>query len=204
MPRPKPLLPEQAKKTLAHRFTRRADRLRQLATKFGIRPYRCWLVWSKFGLDPDNERGEGHERILARVEILPTPRVSDLTSVVLRQWSVGAVPEGSVRVDRISCGAYTEDVLRGLAIPSSARDVQPLPGRALRGKEGDVEFAQNVDFFWELVEDGRGDNPAIRRRFRLFGTPFRDAGMLHWVVYLQRASTDETRRGVPPDVGGVL
>lgn len=196
---PRPLgSPFAARATLAHRLASRADRIRQIATGIGVRPYRCFLTWTKY---TGEERGEGKERLMARLEILPTPRVSDLTAVNYRQWSIGAVPEGSIRLDRVSCAAYTEDALRGLELPYAPRDAQPpAPGGqwATHGPDFSVQFADDVDFFYEVVEDGRGDPLPVRRRFKLLGGPFRQAGNVEWVILLQRADKDETRRGLPP------
>lgn len=199
MPKVRPISPVEARGSLAHRLSRRADRVRQIATRLGVRPYRCFLTWTRSGLLPDSERGEGHERVLLRAEILPTPRVQDLTAIAARQWLIGNVPEGSLRVDRISAYAYGEDVLRGLKLPDVALpNAQPIPGRTRAGEER--EFAGSVDFFWEIVEDGRGDDPASRKRMRVFGGPYRDAGGVQWVVLLERASKDTGRDGRPEEL----
>src|SRR5690349_24199276 len=108
MPKPRPLTPSQARSSLAHRFTDRADRLRQLNTRFGLRSRRVFLVWTRF---TGEERGEGKEQEIARVELLPTPRVTDATAVTRFGASAGVLPVGSLRVDQISAGAYTLDNL---------------------------------------------------------------------------------------------
>jgi hypothetical protein len=128
--------------------------------------------------------------------------VTDLTGLTARQWSVGVVPEGSIRLDRVSCAAYTEDELRGLKIPTFVGlDSQPPSLREHGGPGGEVQFSPTTDFFYEIVEDGRGDDPAARRRFRLLGQPYRAAGRVEWVVALQRADRDNQRNGRPPVVG---
>lgn len=181
MPKIRPLCQGEARGTLAHRFAPLADRLRQFATDFGIRSRRVFLTWVA---SSGEERGEGRESLLAQHEILPTPRVGDLTAVTQNPFSAGVLPVGTLRVDRISA-LLTADELFGRRVPHHAVDVS----------------ARNVDFFWEVVEDGRGDNPPARARYRVYGSPWRDEGGVHWVVLLERAGEDLSRRGRPqPDV----
>lgn len=197
------LEPFEARGSLAGgRLARVADRVRQrVATRLGVRPYRVFLTWTRYGLSQDSERGDGGQRPFARVELLPTPRVTDLTGVIRRSFSVGTVPDGSIRVDRISAAAYTSDVLKGTRIPALVGpEAQPLPRADQEGPGGEAQFAEGVDFFYEVVEDGRGDDPAARQRFRLLAEPYRDAGGAQWVVALQRADRAMGRDGNPePD-----
>lgn len=184
MPKPRALTPQEAKRTLAHRFGPRGDRLRQLATRFGVRPYRCFLVWTKY---TGGERGEGSEKLVAEAELLPTPKVISLDSVTYSPYHAGTFPDGSVKLDRVSVG-YTADFLRGLVVPKREEHL-PEP----------------YDFFYELREDGRGDDPAARDRYRLLSPPFRQPGRVCWVLMLERSSEDRTRtglsrHGVDPDI----
>jgi len=196
MPRPRPLdTAEQAKQTLAHRLTRTADRLRQFYTRFGLRSTRVFLTWTKWS---GERRGEGVEHILTRVELLPTPRVSDETAIRRRPYSQGVLPDGTIRVDQISAGAYTMDQLRGLEIPGT---VQEAP-RASRGEyvAGDAEDPKTnprIDFYYEFVEDRRGDDQVDYDRYRLLGGPDRKEGSLYCAVNLERASEDDDRKGQP-------
>lgn len=201
MPRPRPLPGgESAKRTLAHRLTRRADRLRQFYTRFGTRSKRVYLVWTRF---TGVERGEGDEVELARVELLPTPRVSDLTAISHNPFRHGTYPEGSIRVDQISCGAYTEDNLMGLRVPGlEAVDVAPRPtrGTLVGGTVAAPTSDPRVDFFWEVVDDGRSAVAAeppqeSRKRYRLLGGPYRKETSLYWAANLQRVSEDLDRLG---------
>ncbi len=175
MPKPRALNPQQAKGTLLARFGPRADRLRQLHTRFGARPYRVFLVWAQW---TGNERGEGEEVEAARREILPTPKVSDLTSTQLSAFSGGTLPTGSIRVTEISTTLST-DVLTGRMLPDAHEDHLP----------------QAYDFYWELVEDGRLDRPALRSKYRHASTPFLDASRVQWSVVLERISEDNGRGG---------
>lgn len=195
MPRPRPLTPEQAKRTLAHRLGGRVDRLRQIGTRFGIRPTRVFLTWTQWS---GAERGAGDETILLRVEILPTPRTTDSAALTRRPWSSGQFPEGSIRIDRISV-LLTQDNLAGrvmpMNLPQSYYAHRSSQGEPVGGTRFDPKSNPQRDFFYELVEDGRGDDPADRQRFRVLGRPWRDAGNVQWSVMLEEASETTDRAG---------
>ncbi|HOA00797.1 MAG TPA: hypothetical protein PKI27_00665 [Dermatophilaceae bacterium] len=177
MPRPRPLTPNEASRTLANRLgVRLAPRIRQLATKFGLRSKRVFLVWTRFA---GPERGDGDERLLARLELLPTPRVIDMSTVVFNPYSAGTLPVGTLRVDKIAV-TYTADQLMGKAVPGQPRG---------------AKIEEPTDFFWEVVEDGRGDNPPMRGRYRLMAQPDRREGDVCWSVLLERMSEDMDRQG---------
>jgi hypothetical protein len=135
-----------------------------------------FLTWTKFTGD---ERGEGQEQVLARVELLPTPKVSDATGIMRMPYSAGVLPVGTVRVSLISV-KFTFDQLTGRRIP---------------GRSDNVPIPEPIDFFYELVEDGRGDDPAERQRFRVLGIPWLDEGNVGWTVLLERSSEDFARNG---------
>lgn len=196
MPKPAPLPgPAAARRTLAHRFTGMADRLRQLNTKFGLRSQRVFLVWTQWS---GVERGEGVEQVIAEVELLPTPRISDLTATARRGYSAGVFPEGSLRVDQISAGAYTYDMLTGRFIPGNTTEsYDPNDGTAVNQQGSERGTNPTIDFWWELQEDGRGDHPASRFRYRVFGTPSRREGSVYWAVNLERADEERSRTGEP-------
>lgn len=200
MPKPAPLSgPEEAKRTLAHKLTPIADRLRQLNTRFGLRSKRVFLVWSVWS---GAERGEGTERVLYEIELLPTPRVSDLSSLARRPYSAGVFPEGSIRVDQISAGAYTRDVLVGLSIPRQTTEAPRADqGSAINKHDYEKGTDPRIDFWWEVQEDGRGDNPARRVRFRIFGGPSRNEGSLWWAVNLELADEARSRDGSSTSIG---
>jgi hypothetical protein len=177
MPKPRPLTPTEAQNSLANRLgIRVAPRLRQFATKFGLRAKRVFLVWTKF---TGKERGDGSEIILSRVELLPTPKVLDMSMVTLNPFSAGVLPVGSQRVDKIAI-TYTMDQLMGKAVP---------------GHKKGQEIEEPFDFYYEIQEDGRGDNPAMIQRFRLLGIPDRREGDMSWSVLLERTSEDPLRNG---------
>ena len=205
MPTPKPLSPTEASSTLAQRLTRKADQLRQLNTKFGLRPDRVFLVWTQWS---GAERGEGTETVKARIEITPTPRVSDVSGISRRPYSLGVFPEGTVRVDQISSAVFTDDILRGLDIPTpvdrpcgSSTACGPVypwqttPVRASGVPPVERTTDPRVDFWYEIVEDGRGGDPEQRHRYRLLGSPNRNPGRFQWALNLERASESLDRTG---------
>lgn len=177
MPKPQPLIPQQARNTLANRFVGLADRLRQLNTRFGIRPYRVFLVWT---LASGEERGEGEERVTLRHEILPTPKLDDMSAVARSPYAAGTLPVGSVRVSEIT-QTLTADMLTGKLMPDGRK----------------VDDSGPMNFWWEVVEDGRGDDPAERWRFRMAAEPYRQPGRVQWSVLLERQSADPERLGQP-------
>jgi hypothetical protein len=196
-----PLTPKEAKRTLAHRFTGLGDRLRQLGTKFGLRPHRVFLVWGRWS---GAERGDGDFKSLIETEILPTPLVESLDGVAFSPYNAGTVEVGTVRVSQISAVRYSEDMLVGRYPAISEPGAKPIGPTAFvrfpsgvtkttRMTPGAVELPEPFDFFYEIVEDGRGDDPAVRRRFRPANDPMRRAGKLDWIVVLERASEDRSR-----------
>jgi len=133
-----------------------------------------WVVWS------GTERGEGTQREVKRQEILPTPRVDSLDSVTFSLLQAGTVPVGSVKLSQISVN-FTSDQLRGHMVPVEHEEHIPEP----------------YDFYYELVEDGRGDDPAHRAKYRLLNQPFRRAGRVDWTLMLERVGQDANRDGSP-------
>lgn len=187
-----PLSPNEANRTLAHRLAPRIDRIRQIATRFGIRSDRVFLVWTKYTGD---ERGEGAENEVARVEILPTPKVSDETAITENPFSAGTLPVGSLRVEDISA-LFTQEELMGRTVPVSA--------------ELGSDIDEPYDFFYEVVSDGRGggstgcgttpgSHPRTssqqRAKYRLLGTPDRVEGNVSWTISIERISEDRNNRG---------
>lgn len=184
MPKPRPLTSIEAKRTLANRFTRVADNLRQLATKFGIRPMRVFLVWSRW---TGGERGQGVEEEVQRVELIPTPRVASMDSVVFSVFHAGTIPVGSVRVTEIST-RYTYDQLTGHMDPALAADGTKRLGHL-------DHVLQPNDFYYLLYEDGRGDPQPVQAKFRLLNFPTRNAENVEWQLMLEKIHEDRGRDG---------
>jgi hypothetical protein len=158
----RPLEGNQAMRSLANRLAPLADRMRQLNTRFGTRPYRVFLNWTFWS---GEERGQGYETLKQRVELLPTPLVKSLDNLAFSAWHAGTLQVGSVKVSEVST-SYSEDLLRGL-------DRQVIPGLNLMGPQ--VSIPEPWEFFYEVVEDGRAGPAPDRPRFRLANTPFRQA-----------------------------
>jgi hypothetical protein len=170
------------------------DRLRQLNTRMGIRPMRVFLVWERWS---GSEGGEGTPTVIARMEILPTPKVESLDSISLRMMAAGVLPAGSIHVSEISVN-YTEDQLLGFAIPSQAwvaTENPPKTDSSTRIPAHSGHGKDRTDFYYEVAEDGRGDDPPARNKYRIADQPFRKAGDVQWIVTLERVSEDNDRRG---------
>jgi hypothetical protein len=185
VPRPRPLSPEEARHSLANRLgIKVADKLRQLNTKLGVRPTRVWLVWRKWD---GGERGQGDPVEVKRIEILPTPMVGSLDAVTFSVFHAGTVPAGSVKLTEVSL-KFTYDELTG----------RMLLGQKLHSDN----VPQPWEFYYELVEDGRGDPEPVHQRFRFLSYPRRDSDNCQWVVMLQKMSEDDNRQGQSEYLGG--
>jgi len=172
------LTPGEAKGSLAQRLIPLVDRLRfRTSVRLGLRPYNVFLVWGKW---TGSERGEGASKEVRRVAIVPAPKIDDLSAITLDPRSGGVLPSGSIRVSRIS-GAFTRDELVGLWVPEQNEDSIPEP----------------YEFYWEVVEDGRGDALPQRQKFRIMAAPQRRPGQVDWSVMLERVSEDNGRDGKP-------
>lgn len=176
-----PLAPGKAGASLASRLGVVADRARQLNTKFGIRPYRVFLVWTRFD---GAESGEGYEVLMRRTEILPTPKVDSLDNVAFSPWHAGVLQVGSLKVSEVSTVSFGEDVLRGF-------DTTLIPDLGLCGPSPTIP--EPWDFFYEVVEDARGGDCPERPRYRLANVPFRKAESQEWVFTLERSSRERSR-----------
>jgi hypothetical protein len=246
---PHALTPDQAKNTLAAKFGPIADKLRQIATDMGIRPYRVFLTWTKW---TGVERGQGVEVLIRRAEILPTPEVISIDNMNNVAMHAGVLPTGTLRIGKISTTYFSRDILMGKAFPGDAVTVHvppppgdcnpypdlggkkvlsgsmnggmppvgandgmtipgyPSPPNAMVGGaqapqvfDGDAlpfgedprekHIPEPIDFFYEVVEDGRHDQPPKRMRYRPYTEPALDAGGVQWKITLERSSEDRTR-----------
>lgn len=178
MPKIGPLTPDKAKTTLINRLAGTVDRVRQINTNFGLRSQRVFLVWTKYS---GQERGDGREIELRRKEILPTPKVGPMNAISFTASTGGVMPVGTQRVQEISL-TFTADELQGMWVP-----------------EPHEEIPDNYRFYYEIVEDGRGDRQAERQRFRLSAKPWRNESNVCWDIILERVSLDADRCGKTPD-----
>jgi hypothetical protein len=172
-----PLTAEEARQTFAHRLGAVADRIRGIATRLGARPYRVFFVYTKF---TGEERGAGAEVEISRTEILPTPLVSSLDNIALRASEAGIIRMGSLRLTGVST-SYTQDQLEGRMTP----------------EEHTADTRQPYRFFYEVVEDGRGDPNPTRGKYRLLTTPMRRATQADWSFSLEKIDADRPREVLP-------
>lgn len=168
-------------RTIVDKLGRKVDKVRQLATTLGTRPYRCFLVHRGWN---GEERGEGEAKELRRVEVLPTPKVSSMDALTRNPFRAGVYPVGTVRVDEVST-AYTEDQLSGLDYP----------------KPDEPEVPATVEFYWELVPDGRQGGDVRPQKYRLATQPNFAADNVMWELVLERVQGDPApRKPSGPDV----
>jgi hypothetical protein len=160
--------------SLARKFVPLADSLRDLFTKFGLRPYTVKMVrvaWSGI------ERGVGMPQVESETLIEPTPKITDFTALQEVLQPVGLDEIGGILVSEIS-GRYTEDELRGL-------------------KPGETEIPPNVEFFYE-IEYPRADNgPVTKRRFFPRSAPAYESGALQWSLRLEKTAENRALNGDP-------
>lgn len=164
--------------TLAGRLVPVADKIRQLYSRFGIRPYRVYLV---HGFWTGVSRGKGVLQILSRREITPVPRVRDLGQVSEVLRSTGLTEEGGVVIDQIS-GRYTEDDLMGRT--------PDLQDPALQRTSHTT-----AEFWWEVTESRPSQPTSILRRFYPNVAPSISRDGFQWTVGLIRQDYDRARTG---------
>ena len=169
MPIVGPLSQSKATRTLVRKLSPTVDRLRQIATNLGVRPYRVFLVRTRWS---GEERGEGQEVVYDEREILPTPRVKQVSNLMRYLTEVGVGEQGELKVIDIAT-TYTEYQLTG------------------KNDDGS-DPADTEQFYWEIRGDaGMGSNPP-RRRFIPTGAPYYNAGCVRWEVTLRRAQEDRS------------
>lgn len=170
----RPLRANEVGNTLADRLSPMADRVRQLNTKLGVRRYRVFLVhavWSGPVV------GSGVPQEVSRREILPTPKIRDMSSTLGVLRSFGLTEEGGITIDEISA-SFTEDDLTGKT-PDLVDSTLPRTGIA------------NGQFFWEVVEVRNSYPRPVPRRYTVEGVPMRKT--VHWTVNLTKQSGDRAR-----------
>jgi hypothetical protein len=175
----RPPEPQAMPQTLAGRLVPLADRLRGLKARFGIRPYRVFLVHAVW---TGGKRGIGHQQLTSRFEIIPPPRVRDLSGVNRRLRAAGLTEEGDVTIDEISA-KYAEDDLMG-----RTPDLQnPELRRTLR---------QDVEFWWEVHEARAVGVPTVIRRYSPpTSVPTLSRDNMQWKVTLTKQGEDRGRNG---------
>ena len=172
----RPLRPDEVKSSLMNRLVPTIDKIRQLPVNLGLRPYRVFMVhilWS-------GERiGEGQPQETSRREILPTPRIRDMSATTEVLSAFGRTEEGGIVVDRISA-KFSEDDLMGVT-PDLIDPAMPRTGK------------RNGDFFWEVQENRPGTPNPIPRRYVPSGTPTLMRGGVHWRIPLNKQMVNRSR-----------
>lgn len=164
-----PLRP--AAKTLGESIGPAIDQIRQIPTDLGLRPYRVWLVhW----MWPER-RGVGVPREISRIEMLPTPVVSDMTGIPFNLAAVGLTEGGGVSLSNVS-QRYSEDDLTGRS---------PLMRDTVRTKTS----KSTMEFFYEIGERRATDPSPKRRRFVVSGVPMLNRTGMRWRVNLTKAES---------------
>lgn len=162
----------QLAKTLAQRFIPLADSLRDLCTKFGMRPYKLRVVRARW---MGGRRGVGSPMIEQSLDILPTPLITDLSTLTEVVHPVGLDESGSILVTEIS-GRFTDNDLR------------------LRGAQEPDDPA--VEVFYEIEFPQPGGADSIKRRFYSRSAPHYNSGRLQWQLRLERAHPDRDMDGL--------
>ena len=154
--------------TLARRLIPVADRMRDLPVRFGLRVYRVRIVLVR---SSSGSRGVGVERVVEEREILPVPLVEGLDGITDDLEEVGRLQQGQIIVRGIS-GEYEEWWLQGR--PDSEQQVP-----------------DGLAVFYEVehVQTRR------KRRYVIASVPAWKADGLEWVVTLEAAANERTRRG---------
>ena len=150
------------------------DELRQLASDLGARPYRVFWIKTRWS---GGKRGRGVETVFSEEEVLPTPKVDQLSSIQLQLLDVGTDEQGALSISEIS-PRYSENQLRGLNDDGTA-------------------VPENETFSWEIRFSRGGPDLKRRRRFIIQGVPSYNATGLQWTVRLIRAGTDREPDGYP-------
>lgn len=160
--------------TVARRLVPTADRLRNLLTRFGLRPYKVRMVVVRWS---EGFRGRGVPNVLSVVDMLPTPAVLSLDGVTQVVNPVGEQEEGTISLSEIS-GCYTEEQLRG-----QGPQGEPIP--------------PSDEFFYEIEWPKPNGMASVKRRFNVRGAPAYQADNFQWTVRLERSLGDRNRAGKP-------
>lgn len=174
----RPLYPVEDQRTLAQQLVPTADTIRQLYTRFGLRPYRVYLVHAAWS---GQVKGQGELRVLRRIEILPTPKVESLDSTSFFLKETGRTETGQIIVTQVS-PKYAEDDLLG-RVP------------AVQDPDNPRTSLRNREFYWEVQEGREAAPKAVRRRYVPTAAPDQNRGDFCWTVTLRRQDYATGRNG---------
>ena len=160
--------------TLAQRLIPVADNIRNLNTRFGLRPYKVRIVRVRWS---GGTRGRGVPEVERELDILPTPMVQDLTTLTEVLTPIGLDETGVIGVGEIS-GSFTDEQLRFLD------DDGEGPG-------------PDEEVFYEIEYPQPDGRPSVLRRFFIRGAPHYRAGQFQWNIRLEKIEEDRSRTGDP-------
>lgn len=162
-------------KTIARSLSQRlipvADRIRDLYTRFGMRPYRARIIRIRWSGDM---RGVGTPLVEKSIDLLPTPLVLDMSTMTEIVQPVGLDEVGTILMTEIS-GKFTDYQLRFLY-------------------EDGREPEKTEEIFYE-IEFPKPDGSNDKRRFYLRSAPHYFAGKFMWQVRLEKAHQDRASNG---------
>lgn len=160
--------------SLAQKLIPAVDKIRDIYTRMGARPYRVFIVRTRFA---GPRQGVGVEQVISEIELLPTPLVVDMRSLTEVVTPVGVNEQGMVQLQYVS-GRYTEEQLIGV------------------GSTG-APLASNETMYYEIVFFRRDGGPAERRRFVHDSLPTYNALQFQWLINLTSALENRSRVGTP-------
>lgn len=166
--------PELLKNSLARKLVPVVDRARDIATRLGARPYRVRIVRTNWTGD---RRGAGIEQVVSTQELVPTPKVIDVSTLAEVVTPIGTTEIGLVQLQQVS-GRYTEEFLSG--VDPDGRPPAPTD---------DVFY--EIEFF---RTDGRQSD---KHRFALANAPYYNATKVQWLVTLDAQVEKRRRDGRP-------
>lgn len=158
---------------LVHKLIGVADNVRNLATRFGARPYEVRLVHTRWS---GGRRGSGVEEVVSEVVISPTPVVRGIAGMVEDLTAVGLQEGGEGVVVKQISPRYTREELLG------------------QGPNGEP-VGQDESFWWEVTYHHPSAPSALKRRFTAAGVPEYDPTGFAWSVGLVRHTKDRDRAG---------
>jgi hypothetical protein len=160
--------------SLAQKLVPAVDKIRDIYTQLGARPYRVRILRTR---SSGPRRGVGVEQVIHELELLPTPLVVDMQSLSEMLSPVGRYEQGVVQLQYVS-GRYTEEILLG---------VGPNGG----------QVAPNETVYYEIEFFRRDGSPSEKRRFVVDAVPYYNALKFQWFVNLVAASERRARDGSP-------
>lgn len=147
--------------SLAQKLIPAVDRIRDIYTKLGARPYRVHIVRTRFS---GGRRGVGVEEVVHEMELLPTPLVANLGALAESVTPVGINEQGVVQLQYVS-GRYTEEQLIGIG-------------------PGGNQVAPNETVYYEVEYFRRDGRPSERRRFVRDSVPQYQPLQFQWSITL--------------------